>query len=159
MKKALFLAVFTAFLLINQSTKAQDIMWVELTDSVELPDGVRYFEGTRSSPAFKGWYFEVDTNNEYIALVPYLASGGTEAITKFAARKNAYAAINGGYFGGGISYSTLVQPGQVQAQNVTSLTRNSQSYPVIRSMFGIKEDKSLAIDWIYHFGGGIENLY
>lgn len=159
MKKALFLAVFTAFLLINQSTKAQDIMWVELTDSVELPDGVRYFEGTRSSPAFKGWYFEVDTNNEDIALVPYLASGGTEAITKFAARKNAYAAINGGYFGGGISYSTLVQPGQVQAQNVTSLTRNSQSYPVIRSMFGIKEDKSMAIDWIYHFGGGIENLY
>lgn len=70
MKKMLFLAVFSAFLLINQTTHAQDIMWAELTDSVQLPDGVRYFEGTRSSPAFKGWYFEVDTNNEDIALVP-----------------------------------------------------------------------------------------
>ncbi|MBO6793139.1 MAG: phosphodiester glycosidase family protein [Balneolaceae bacterium] len=159
MQKFIFLAVISAFLIPNKSTQAQNIVWVELTDSVQLPEGVRYFEGTRSSPAFKGWYFEVDTNNEDIALVPYLAEGGTETITKFAARKNAYAAINGGYFGGGISYSTLVQPGQVQAQNVTSVTRNSQSYPVIRSMFGIKEDRSMAVDWIYHFGGGVENLY
>jgi hypothetical protein len=158
MKKSTFICCLIALVGINPSF-AQEITWTEKTDDYTLPDGVRFFEGIRNSPSFKGWYFEVDMNNSDIALVPYLAEGGTEAITKFADRKGVYAAINGGYFGGGVSYSTLIQPGQVQAQNVTSLTRNSSSFPVIRSMFGIKEDRSMSIDWIYHFGGGIDNLY
>ncbi len=139
--------------------EAQEITWTEKTESVSLPEGVRFFEGIRANPAFKGWYFEVDMNNSNIALVPYVAEGGTETISNFAARKNVFAAINGGYFGGGVSYSTLVQPGLIPAQNVPSVTRNSSSYPVIRSMFGIKKNRSMAVDWIYHFGGGFENLF
>ena len=159
MKKYTISFLFISLILINPFLNAQEITWTEKTETVDLPDGVRFFEGIRASPAFKGWYFEVDMNNTDLALVPYMADDGTETISKFAARKNVYAAINGGYFGGGVSYSTLVQPGQVQAQNVTALTRNSKSYPIIRSMFGIKKDRSMAVDWIYHFGGGIDNLY
>jgi len=159
MKKSLFLLTFLISFLSLTTIHAQEITWTEKTSDVSLPEGVRFFEGIRASPAFKGWYLEVDMTNTNLALVPYLAEDGTEQISNFATRKNVYAAINGGYFGGGISYSTLIQPGEVQAQNVTSLTRNSTSFPVIRSMFGIKEDRSMAVDWIYHFGGGIENLY
>lgn len=148
-----------ASILFSSGLVAQEITWTEKTDQVAIPGGVRFFEGIRVSPAFKGWYFEVDMNNTDLALVPYLAEDGTESISHFATRKNVYAAINGGFFGGGISYSTLLQPGQVLAQNVTALTRNSKSYPVIRSMFGIKKDRSMSVDWIYHFGGGIDNLY
>ncbi len=159
MNKFIFLTSLFSALLYSSFIFSQEITWTEKTETVQLPAGVRFFEGIRVSPAFKGWYFEVDMNNTNLALVPYLADSGTETISKFAARKNVYAAINGGYFGGGISYSSLVQPGQVLAQNVNSLTRNSKSYPVVRSMFGIKKDRSMAVDWIYHFGGGIDNLY
>ncbi len=138
---------------------AQAITWTEKTDNVNLPTGVKFYEGVRESPKFKAWYLEVDMSVSEIALVPYIAKNGTESITNFASREKTFATINGGYFGGGISYSTLVNPGQVLAQNVSSLTRNSKSYPVIRSMFGIKEDRSMSVDWIYHFGGSLENLY
>lgn len=158
MKKPILLSIFTC-LLFNSFALAQEITWTEKTETVQLPDGIRFFEGIRTSPALKGWYFEVDMNNADLALVPYLAEDGTESISNFASRENVYAAINGGYFGGGISYSTLVQPGEVLAQNVTALTRNSSSFPVIRSMFGIKKDRSMSVDWIYHFGGGLDNLY
>lgn len=141
------------------SVYAQTITWTEKTESVNLPDGVKFYEGTRESPKFKAWYLELDLNVSEIALVPYVAKDGTEKITNFAQRENTIATINGGYFGGGISYSSLINPGQVLAQNISSLTRNSKSYPVIRSMVGIKEDRSMSVDWIYHFGGGINNLY
>ncbi|MEQ9308390.1 MAG: phosphodiester glycosidase family protein [Balneolaceae bacterium] len=158
MKKSVLLSILTC-LLFNSFVLAQAITWTEKTETVQLPDGIRFFEGIRVSPALKGWYFEVDLNNADIALVPYLAENGTESISNFASRENVFAAINGGYFGGGISYSTLVHPGEVLAQNVPALTRSSNSYPVIRSMFGIKKDRSMSVDWIYHFGGGIDNLY
>ncbi len=159
MKKSILLTILIILLANHSELYSQSITWTEKTDTVTLPDGVKFFEGTREDPAFKGWYFEIDLDNKDIALVPYMANNGTEKISDFAARKNVYAAINGGFFGGEVSYSTLIQPGQVLAQNVSSLTRNSQSYPVIRSMFGIQEDRSMSVDWIYHFGGGLENLY
>ncbi|GAB5408097.1 MAG: hypothetical protein BalsKO_04620 [Balneolaceae bacterium] len=159
MKKFTLLTILLYSVSFNPDIFSQEIGWTEKTETVNLPEGVRFYEGLRVNPAFKGWYFEVDITNSNLALVPYLADNGTESISKFAARENVYAAINGGYFGGGISYSTLVQPDQVLAQNVTALTRNSKSYPVLRSMFGIKKDRSMAVEWIYHFGGGIDNLY
>ncbi|WP_020402503.1 phosphodiester glycosidase family protein [Gracilimonas tropica] len=159
MKKTILFTALLIFFVNQPNLFSQSITWTEKTNTVSLPDGVKFYEGVRETPAFKGWYFEVDLKNKNIALVPYLAKGGTEKISDFASRKNVYAAINGGFFGGDVSYSTLIQPGRVLAQNVSSLTRNSQSYPVIRSMFGIREDRSMSVDWIYHFGGGLENLF
>ncbi|MDR9415071.1 MAG: phosphodiester glycosidase family protein [Gracilimonas sp.] len=159
MKKYIFLPLIIFLIANSPLLFAQTINWTEKTSSVELPSGVKFYEGIRTSPAFKAWYFEVDLNNSEIALVPYKANEGTERISDFADRKNVIAAINGGYFGGGVSYSTLIQPGKVLAQNVGSLTRNSKNYPVIRSMFGIQKDRSMSVDWIYHFGSEINNLY
>ncbi|MFY0698480.1 MAG: phosphodiester glycosidase family protein [Balneola sp.] len=147
------------FIIPTSFVDAQTITWTEKTPSVDLPSGVKFYEGVRENPKFKAWYLEVDLNVSEIALVPYLAKDGTETITNFSSRENTFATINGGYFGGSISYSTLINPGQVLAQNISSLTRNSKGYPVIRSMFGIKEDRSMSVDWIYHFGGNLENLY
>jgi len=159
MKKPLLFLLFVITTALFSNIMAQTITWTEKTEAVDLPTGVKFFEGIRESPKFKGWYLEVDLNESEIALVPYLAKNGTETITTFASRENTFATINGGYFGGGISYSSLVNPGQVLAQNISSLTRNTKSYPVIRSMFSINEDRSMSVDWIYHFGGGIDNLY
>ena len=107
-----------------------------ISEQYSLPEGVQLFEGTRSSPALKVWYIEVDLKVTEIGLVPYLANNGTETSTEFS-RIGAIAAINGGYFGGNNSYSTVVQPGQVLSRNVGSLNRNNRTYPIIRSAFSI----------------------
>ncbi len=159
MKKITLSFVSLVVLLFLSPVKAQEITWEDISQTVDLPDGVKLFFGTRASPALKIWYYEVDMTNPDIALVPYFAEDGTETTTEFAKRAGVYGAINGGYFGGSSSYSTLIQPGQVLAQNVAALTRNSQSYPIIRSMFGIKEDKSMAVDWIYHFNAEPSGVY
>lgn len=139
--------------------RAQSIEWTDVTASSGLPDGVRLFEGSRQSPALKAWMLEIDTQNESIALVPYAAAGFEETITAFSKRKNVYAAVNAGFFGAASSYSSLVLPGEVAAVNIRALTRFNQSYPVIRSMFGIRADRSMSIDWVYHFNNDTSGVY
>ncbi len=144
---------------LSQMATAQSIEWIKVSEQYNMPEGVELYQGTRSSPPLKAWYLEVDTKVASIGLVPYLADGGTETITNFSKRSNAIAVINGGYFGGNASYSTLVQPGQVLARNVGSLSRNNISYPVIRSAFSIGKDRSMSVNWIYHFSSLVDGIY
>ena len=143
----------------SSDTMAQNIEWRNISEQYSLPEGVQLYEGTRSSPALKAWYIEVDLTVAEIGLVPYLAENGTETVTEFSKRIGAIAAINGGYFGGNSSYSTVVQPGQVLSRNVGSLNRNNRSYPVIRSAFSIAKNRDMAVDWIYHFGSTTDDIY
>jgi len=143
----------------SSDTMAQNIEWRNISEQYSLPEGVQLYEGTRSSPALKAWYIEVDLTVAKIGLVPYLAENGTETVTEFSKRIGAIAAINGGYFGGNSSYSTVVQPGQVLSRNVGSLNRNNRSYPVIRSAFSIAKNRDMAVDWIYHFGSTTDDIY
>lgn len=160
MKKlhVLLLGLFLTGVL-SPNSIAQTITWTDTTSSYTLPEGVKLYFGKRASPALTAWYLEVDTKVQKLALVPYLSKKGVQSISSFSAEVGAYAAINGGYFGGTSSYSTVIHPGKVLAQNVTALTRNAKSYPVIRSMFSIKEDRSMSVDWIYHFGTTINDVY
>jgi hypothetical protein len=58
----------------------------------------------------------------------------------------AYAAINGGFFSGSSSVSSIVYPGEVRARNLISVTRTvggvTQTYPVIRPIFALNTDRS-----------------
>ena len=137
----------------------QEITWTDITSQSDLPEGVQLFSGKRSSPALNIWYYKVDLNQPDIAVVPYLANNSSETISSFSERKNVYGAINAGYFGSGSSYSALIQPGDVQAQNVASVTRNGASYPVMRSLFSLSKENKPAIDWIYHFSSLPEGVY
>ena len=143
----------------SSDTMAQTIEWRNISEQYSLPEGIQLYEGTRSSPALKAWYIEVDMKVATIGLVPYLAENGTETVTEFSKRIGAIAAINGGYFGGNSSYSTVVQPGQVLSRNVGSLNRNNRSYPVIRSAFSIAKNRDMTVDWIYHFGSTPDDIY
>jgi len=143
----------------SSDTMAQTIEWRNISEQYSLPEGIQLYEGTRSSPALKAWYIEVDMKVATIGLVPYLAENGTETVTEFSKRIGAIAAINGGYFGGNSSYSTVVQPGQVLSRNVSSLNRNNRSYPVIRSAFSIAKNRDMTVDWIYHFGSTPDDIY
>lgn len=139
---------------------AQDstITWTEITGNYSLPAGVKVFKGTRSNPKLQAFYFDVDLNNEQIAVRSYLTSSAANLKT-LTPRFGAIAAVNGGFFSGSSSLSSVIYPGEVMAQNVTALTRDSKSYPVIRSMFSLNKNFEPAVNWIYHFDNTVSGVY
>ncbi len=137
---------------------AQPITWTDVTSQHQLPAGVKLFQGSRTNPVLKAFYLDVDLNNQNIAIRPYITSS-TATVPALTQRFGAYAAINGGFFSGTTSLSTVVYPNQVMAQNVGALTRNQQTYPVIRSLFSLKSDRTMSVDWIYHFNATLAGLY
>jgi hypothetical protein len=136
----------------------QTIDWQERSSDHTLPEGVRLFKGTRTSPILEAWYLDVDLSQPDIMIRPYLAGSGNQ-VPDLTEAFGAYAAINGGFFGGSVSYSAVIYPNDVRAQNIAALTRNGQSYPVIRSLFSVDADRQPSVDWIYHYGNMIEGVY
>ncbi len=136
---------------------AEDIIWTEDT-TVSLPDSIKLYKGTRTSPKLQAFYLDVNLKNAEIAVRPYFGVQ-TATLPVFTSAAGAYVAINAGFFGGSTSYSTIISPGELKAANVQSLARNNLTFPVIRSMFSIDTDGTMAVDWMYHFDNTLEGVY
>lgn len=150
------------FLILSGIILAQsNINWQDVTSSYPgLPQGVKLFKGTRSNPLLVCYYLDIDMNNKNIAVRPYIIKDGVKkGITSFTTSVGAYAAINGGYFGGSESYSACIYPGEVKAQNIAAVTRDGKTFPVSRAFFGIKTNRKSACEWIYHFGSTINDVW
>ncbi|MGE5621017.1 MAG: phosphodiester glycosidase family protein [archaeon] len=149
----------TVLMLLVSVLQAQTITWKEVTSSYSSIPGVKVYSGSKGSvPSFYAYYIDVDMNNPNVAIRPYLTSSPS-AMPEFLKKTGAYAAINGGFFGGTSAYSAVVYPNEVKAQNVATVTRTGGAFPLIRSFFGIKSDRSMAVDWIYHFGPLVSDIY
>ena len=159
MKAGFLRNILWVVFLITSIVSAQTITWTEVTASYTLPAGVKVFKGTRSSPALIAYYLDVDLNNPSLAIKPYLTPVGSELINSFVTRYNAIAGVNGGYFGGTTSYSAVIQPGNVLAKNIASVTRTAGTYYTERSLFSVTESRDLAVNWIYHFGTTVKDVY
>ncbi|MEP0861450.1 MAG: phosphodiester glycosidase family protein [Ignavibacterium sp.] len=145
-------------LLFVSITFSQTITWTEITSNYNLPSGIKVFQGDRATPKLKIFYIDADMNNPDLVIHPYITSPN-KLVKDFVPFVGAYAGVNGGFFGGSTSYSAIVYPYEVKAQNVAAVTRFSQSYPVIRSFFGMKADKTFDVEWIYHFGNNVDDIY
>lgn len=154
-------SIITLFLLLNMITAdmvhAQEITYEEITSSYNLPDGIKMYKGTRSSPALELFYAEIDLSAEDIAVRSYLINP-TDNVEELTKEVGAYLAVNGGFFSGSTSFSSVVHPGEVKAVNVRALTRSGKSYPVIRGFFGLTNDNEPSVDWIYHFGNELSGI-
>lgn len=161
MKKSIIL-LFLSLCFVS-SLFSQTLTWTDITSQFTLPEGIKIFQGERGSPALKAWYLEVDLQQQQIAVRSYLskAPGGKEGVAPFVQRVGAIAAVNGGYFdtNGATSYSAVVYPGEVLAQNLSTISRSGVPYPVTRSFFGMTSDRALSVSWIYHFGSRVEDIY
>jgi hypothetical protein len=74
-------------------------------------------------------------------------------VTSFANRFDAHVAINAGYFGGGTSYSLVVDQGTRRASNISALVRDGVTYYPTRGAIGQFSEGSLDIAWIYELAG------
>ena len=136
---------------------AEDIVWTEQSND-QLPVGVKLFKGTRTSPQLQAFYLDIDMNNPDLAIRPYI-SAQSMTVPAFVVQTGAYVAVNGGFFGGNSSLSSVIYPDEIRAINVKSVTRNNLSYPLLRSLFSIDKAGKFSVDWIYHFSSAADGLY
>ena len=138
------------------------INWIETTSQYTLPEGIRIFDGTRSEPKLKVFYIDADLNRPELSVRPYIRGTKTN-VKNFNHLVDAYASVNGGFFYGSSILSAVVYPTEVKARNVDSLKRKINNiekwYPVIRGFFGMKKDRSLSVDWIYHITPHRDGIY
>jgi hypothetical protein len=154
-------SVFLAFPLITImfAAKAQTLVWQDQTNLYSLPAGVQLFKGTNpANPDFLAYYYKVDMAVPAIGVRPYLVANPAQ-VHQIAAQKGAYGAINGGYFSGGTSVSSVIYPGQVKATNVTSVVRNGMNYPLIRPLFAMEQGRQLTTRWVYHHSYNFDDIY
>lgn len=136
-----------------------NFVWNERSAEFNLPQGVRVFTGHQNSPAYLVHYVEVDMADPDIILHPYWSST-YKATSTFSRDVGAIAAINGGFFSASSSVSSMVEPGGVvRSQNIQVLNRDGINYPVGRAFFGILPDRSMRVDWVYHFSNDIKDFY
>ncbi len=156
MKKFIILTIlfFSLTVLIGQNLNWEDIS----SQYSSLPSSVKLYKASRISPVLKIYYLDVDLNDESVAVRSYIRStNGT--VPTLSDHFGCIAAVNGGFFGGSISYSAVVYPDEVKARNVSAVTREGKSYPVIRSFFWLNSAFEPALDWIYHFGSTSSGIY
>ena len=132
------------------------IQWQDRSTEHYFPTGVVYrygqFEGSTAH------WLSIDLSNEKLALEAIKADGA-QAIFNYTFAPNVVAAINGGFFSGNSSYSAVINKNTVHARNVTSLNRNNQSYPVLRSAFILDQNNQASVKWIYQFDLTSDSVY
>jgi len=137
---------------------AQTFTWTRV--ATDLPQSIKVFEGTATGPVF-AWYAEIDYADTMLMAQALVSSapGGTETVSSFARRSNAYVAINGGFFGAGQSYSLVVTDGSLAAKQISAVSRNAGSYPLMRANFGVMNNRTMQTAWICHFGSSVADIY
>lgn len=159
MKRQKNVLLIFAMILATQSAHTQTLVWQEQTAQYSLPAGVQLFKGTNpSDPDFLAYYYKVDMLVPTVGVRPYLVANPAQ-VHQISDQKAAYGAINGGFFSGGTSVSSVVYPNQVKAINVTSVVRNGQNYPLIRPLFALVQGRQLSTQWVYHHSYNFDDIY
>ena len=101
------------------------------------------------------WYVEADPADTtwQIGALRSEDTDGLETTSSFAAGSEAWVAINGGYFGGGQSYSLVAQDGEVITPNIGALNRSGTIFWPTRSAFAVLDDGTPDVAWIYDVAG------
>lgn len=77
--------------------------------------------------------------------------------------EGAYAAVNGGFFGPGASYSLVMHNGHKSADNILSLNRpyngNNVPYYPTRAAFGLNSQYKPSVGWVYTVNPGGVYIY
>lgn len=153
------IALLIAGLILPFVLVAQHIEWEDVSSEYELPGGLKLYHGTKPDHAsFFAYYYEVDMNDPDIAIRPYISSTPMQ-VHDFSSSVGAYGAVNGGFFAGSASVSSVIFPHEVAARNLTSVVRFGKTYPVIRPIFALNNDRSLSAEWVYHHSYSLDDIY
>lgn len=138
--------------------------WTEITSQYSLPSSIKLYKTTTSvtGRAVNAWYAIADMSAGDLELRTFKSSS---AMKPSAAAQSALLdgkvqiIVNGGYFGGGQSYSYVMNRGKEEAAGVRSVTRSyygdenktnvSKSYNITRGAFGVNANQEPSVKWLY----------
>jgi hypothetical protein len=143
-----------ALLLAPAAAAQLSLTWTPVT-TLDLPASIEVFVADEPSPLFlKAYLVRADPADPSWRLdTGYSTAGRT--VAGFAANTpgETLVALNGGYFGGGQSFSLVVQDGATLASNIAQLTRDGLPFYPTRGAFGLDADGTPDVAWIYNVGG------
>lgn len=129
--------------------------WTEVRD-YSLPQSVKLYKSSTSITGSKVnmWCAEADFSAGDIELRTLKGGTSLKTLSAFVTSElkdeKVYIVTNGGYFYSPYgSYSYIVDRGSVLAKNIASLNREN-SYFVARGAFGLGEDMTPSIYWVYN---------
>lgn len=138
--------------------------WTDITSQYSLPSSIKLYKTTTSvtGRTVNAWYAIADMSAGDLELRTFKSSS---AMKPSAAAQSALLdgkvqiIVNGGYFGGGQSYSYVMNRGKEEAAGVRSVTRSyygdenktnvSKSYNITRGAFGVNANQEPSVKWLY----------
>ncbi|HAN39867.1 MAG TPA: hypothetical protein DCQ29_13265 [Chitinophagaceae bacterium] len=136
------------------------------TLGLTFPTGIQVyqFDTTYMGRTTKAFCVAFDSRNTNLEFKPVMAATATTPTAFYNAEPGVvYACINGGFFSGNQSFSTVKYNNTVSAPNVKALTRtfngNNTSYFPTRAAFGVNSTGAPSAAWIYHVGTGNDLIY
>lgn len=135
------------------------ITWTPRT-TPSLPASVEMFDGRDEVRGITASVVRADLSDPGLALEALRSrdTDGAETVEQFARASGALVAVNGGYFGGGQSFSLVVQDGQTLASNVAVITRAGVPFYPTRSAIARLATGRLDVGWVYDVGG-VQTVY
>lgn len=138
----------------------QPLVWNSVR--MNLPSSIKVFADKSDSPTSpRAWYVDIDYNDKSLQAETWLSRhpSGRETTSAMAQKLGALVAINGGYFdmvgNPARTFSLVLRGGKVLVPNIPIVNRSNppRSYPVTRSAFGIRANRSFDVAWVASQGG------
>ncbi|MBV9469815.1 MAG: hypothetical protein JOZ57_11285, partial [Abitibacteriaceae bacterium] len=144
----------------EQRAASLPLVWTQI--AMNLPPSIKVYAGTspyQGAPV-RAWHIDIDYNDTTLRAQPWLSksAAGREVGSAMARQLNAVVAINGGYFDmqsvPARTFSLVMHDGKVLVPNVAVVKRPNLGhvYPVTRSAFGIRADRSFDVAWVAQQG-------
>jgi hypothetical protein len=122
-----------------------------------LPPSIKVFCDFGELPAQpRAWYADIDYKDPKLIARPHLSNSptGRETGSAMAIQLGAFVAINGGYFDmmhtPARTFSLVMRDGKILVPNVPIVKRPypARVYPVTRSAFGIRANRTFDVAWV-----------
>ena len=118
-----------------------------------LPPSIRVFDVTQTGTALRASLVRAELSADDWVLEAVLSDEGGETVASFAQDAGVYAAVNGGYFGAGQSFSLVLNEGVLASPNIKALTRGATTFYPTRSAIGLSTTRQPDVAWVYDVEG------
>ena len=135
--------------------------WTDISAQYNMPASIKLYKTTTEVTGRKvnAWYAIADMSQGDLELRTFKTSSATKPSVAAKSLEGAQIIINGGYFGGGQSYSYVMDQGKETATGVKSVTRSyyadanktstSKGFNITRGAFGVNQNQEPSVKWLY----------
>lgn len=135
--------------------------WTDISETYNMPASIKLYKTTTSvtGRSINAWYAVADMSAGDLELRTIKTSSATKPSVAAKNLGGVQIAINGGFFGGGQSYSYVMDQGKETATGVKAVSRSyygdasktsvSRQFNITRGAFGVNKNQEPSVKWLY----------